>query len=132
MKKIVTLLCIVLALFGISFPFFYYDSPMNKKEVKVSHIVVDSKEEAEKIKKEILDGKKFEAAAKEYSKDTECDIGYNVRGVLIPSVEHEIFTNLKKRGQISEPVHSEYGWHLIKLTDVKHYSDKENYAVRYF
>ena len=132
MKKIVTLLCIVLALFSISFPFFYYNSPMNKKEVKVSHIVVDSKEEAEKIKKEILDGKKFETAAKEYSKDTECDIGYNVRGVLIPSIEHEVFANLKKNGEISEPVHSEYGWHLIKLTDVKHYSDKENYAVRYF
>ncbi len=132
MKILLSLICCILAVFSLTFPFYYYNSPMNKKEVKLSHLVVDTKEEAEKIRQEIFNGKNFETAAKEYSKDTECNIGYNVRGVLIPSIEHEIFINLKKNGEISKPIHTEYGWHLLKITDVKHYSDKENYAVRYF
>ena len=37
-----------------------------------------------------------------------------------------------KINEINDPVKSEHGWHLIKVTEIKHFSDKENFSRRYF
>lgn len=90
-------------------------------EVRASHILVSSKGEAEKIRQEILDGKSFEDAAKEYSSCPSSakggDLGYFSRGMMVPEFEKEAFA--LPVGQISKPVRTQFGWHLISVTDKK-------------
>lgn len=134
MKLILNIFCWILAIYCIYFPFSYFHSEMDKKEFKISHILVDSKEKALEIKEEIVNkNKTFENAAQEYSlcesKKDKGDIGYSMRGMLFKELE-DIALNLDKN-IISEPIKTEAGWHIIKVTDLKYFSDKENLAKRY-
>ena len=135
MKIVLHILCWLLAAFCCYFPFAYNHSEMDRMEVKSSHILVDTEEEALNIKKEIVEDKKsFEEMAEKYSKcdskKDKGDIGYNLRGRLLPEYEKVAYS--AKLKEVSEPVKSEYGWHLIKVTEIKHFSDKENFSRRYF
>lgn len=89
--------------------------------VRASHILVNSQEQAMKIKKEIVAGKSFEQAAKEYSacpsKDDGGDLGYFCRGMMVPEFEQAAFT--LPVGRLSDPVETQFGWHLILVTDKK-------------
>ncbi len=129
MKIIVSLLCWLLTAFCVWFPFAYFHSDMDKKEVRISNILVDTEEEALEIKQLIADGKSFEEMAQERStcesREQKGDIGYNERGRLLPEFEKAAF-KLKKR-VVSDPVQTEVGWHLIKIYDIKYYSDRENF-----
>lgn len=134
MKLLLSIFCWIMAAFCIYFPFAYYNSDMDKKEFKISHILVDSEDKAIEIRKDILDKKEtFEKAANEYSlcysKDNKGDIGYNTRGMLSKDLEDAVFKLEKYK--ISDPVKAEDGWHLIKVTDIKYFSDNENFAKRY-
>lgn len=87
--------------------------------VKASHILVDSKEEATLIKSKIDNGASFEAMAKKYSKcpsgQEGGDLGYFGRGQMVESFENEAFS--LPAGKVSEPVKTQFGWHLIKVYD---------------
>ena len=89
-------------------------------EVRASHILVKNIYQAEQIRKDILDGKgSFEEYAREYSKcpsgQNGGDLGYFRRGQMVPQFEVAAF-NLPI-GEISKPVWTQFGWHLIKVTD---------------
>ena len=134
MKVVLNILCWILVAICCYFPFAYNNSEMDRQEVKISHILVATEDEAINFKKEIEEKTKtFEEIAEKHSlcdsKTDKGDIGYNMRGRLVPEFEKVAF-GLEKN-QISEPVKSEFGWHLIKVTAVKHYSDKENFERRY-
>lgn len=91
-----------------------------KKEIKTSHILVDSAEKANEIKKKLDKGESFEAMAKKHSADKGSaakggQIGYTVRGQLVP--EYETAANSLGKGKISDPVKSQFGWHIIRLED---------------
>lgn len=134
MKLILNIFCWILVAFCIYFPFTYFNSEMNKKELRISHILVDSEQKALEIRKDIIDKKKsFENAAKEYSlcesKENKGDIGYNIRGQLFEELEKAALKS--DRNKVSEPIQTEAGWHLIKVTDIKYFSDKENFGKRY-
>lgn len=87
--------------------------------VKASHILVKTQEEALKIRKEIVGGKSFEQAAKEYSmcpsKDDGGDLGFFCRGMMVPEFEKAAFS--LPVSKLSMPVKTEFGWHLIMVTD---------------
>lgn len=89
--------------------------------VKASHILVNSQELAAKIKKEITAGKSFAQAAREYSacpsKDEGGDLGYFCRGMMVPEFEQAAF--VLPVGRLSDPVETQFGWHLILVTDKK-------------
>jgi foldase protein PrsA len=91
------------------------------EEIKASHILVDSKEEAEKILAELKNGGDFAKLAKENSKDGSKDqggdLGYFPRGKMVPEFEEVAFT--LEPGAISDVVKSEFGYHIIKVTDKK-------------
>ncbi len=128
MKVILNIFCWVLVIFCIWFPFSYFKSGADKKEIKVSHILVNSFDEADKLKKEIENKEiKFEDAASKYSlcpsKEDKGDIGYNMRGMLIKDFENAAYK--LEPYKISDPVKTQEGWHLIKVTDVKYFSDGE-------
>lgn len=91
----------------------------NFKEVKASHILVNTKEAADKLRKDILAGEDFSATAKANSMCPSGakggDLSYFKRGTMVPEFEYAAFE--LSVGQVSEPIKTQFGWHLIKVTD---------------
>ena len=90
------------------------------REVRAQHILVETKEEASQIldklqKSEIT----FEDAAVQYSqcpsKAQGGDLGYFGRGMMVQEFEDAAFST--PIGKVSEPVQTQFGWHLIKVLD---------------
>lgn len=90
-------------------------------EIRASHILVETEEQANKLLKEIENGKSFSDAAKEVSlcpsKRDGGDLGFFKKGVMVKPFEDAAFA-LKEIGQISKPVQTQFGWHLIQLTGI--------------
>lgn len=89
------------------------------ERVKASHILVDSKEKAMVVLEEIQKGTSFEEAASQYSscpsKERGGDLGFFGRGQMVPEFEEAAFN--MNIGEISEPVETQFGYHLIKLDE---------------
>lgn len=99
-----------------------------KEQIKASHILVDTEEKALDIIKKINEGQKFEDLAKSNSSDTASavnggDLGYFEKGRMVKEFEDVAFS--LKVGEISKPVKSQYGYHIIKVTDKKIATYKE-------
>lgn len=88
-------------------------------EVRASHILVKNRAEAVRIKKAIDNGADFGQMAKTYSLCPSGtrggDLGYFRRGQMVQPFEDEAFE--LPVGEVSSPVGTEFGWHLIKVTD---------------
>lgn len=88
-------------------------------EVKASHILVDTEQEAIKLREEILSGKDFEDVAAEHSNCPSGarggDLGFFGRGQMVKEFENAAFD--LKVGEISDPIRTNFGWHLILVTD---------------
>ncbi len=90
-----------------------------KKEIKVWHILVNSEEEAKKIKNQLDSGKvNFDNLAKKNSIDDTSKnsgglIGYVREGATVPEFEKAVFST--PSGKISAPVKTQFGWHIIKI-----------------
>ena len=83
------------------------------------HILVDSEAKAAEVKSEIDGGKSFEAAATEHSSCPSSASGGALgtfgRGQMVKEFEEVVFGDLPV-GQVSEPVQTQFGWHLIEVT----------------
>ncbi|MDR1168483.1 MAG: peptidylprolyl isomerase [Heliobacteriaceae bacterium] len=88
-------------------------------EVRASHILVKTEEEADKLYDEIMSGKSFEEAAQEVSLcpsgASGGDLGFFGRGMMVKPFEEAAF-GLENISDISKPVQTQFGWHIIKLT----------------
>ncbi|HEA83860.1 MAG TPA: hypothetical protein ENI03_01070 [Thermodesulfobacterium geofontis] len=78
-------------------------------------------EKAKEIREKLLKGAEFEELAKKYSDDTGSkkkggDLGIIRKGQTIPEFEKEIFK--LKPGEISKPIKSPYGYHLVKVEKI--------------
>ena len=96
-----------------------YGKPAQPNFVKASHILVNSKEQALRIKKEIESGNiTFEQAAQKYSSCPSGakggDLGYFKRGQMVKEFEDAAFS--LPVGKISNPVKTQFGYHLILVT----------------
>lgn len=91
------------------------------ESVKVSHVLVKDEAEAKKVLEEIKAGLVFEEAAKKYSscpsKDQGGDLGFVQKGQTVPEFETAAFA--LKKDEMSAPVKTQFGWHIIKLFDRK-------------
>lgn len=129
MKVVLITACWIFGILCCVFPFTYTKSDIDKAEVKLSHILVNTEDEAKNIRAEILEGKSFEEMAEKYSlcesKAQKGDIGYNMRNHLFKEIENAAFT--MKKHELSEPIKTENGWHLVKVYDIKYFSDKDNF-----
>lgn len=87
-------------------------------EVRASHILVKTEEEAKKLYDEIKAGKDFADAAAEYSLCPSGaaggDLGFFGKGMMVKPFEDAAFA--LEVGELSEPVETQFGWHLIYLT----------------
>ena len=90
-------------------------------KVRASHILVKTKEEADKLLEKINNGADFGELAKEHSmcpsKRDGGDLGFFGRGMMVKPFEDAAFE--LEVDQVSEPVETQFGWHLIKLTGKK-------------
>lgn len=88
-------------------------------EIRARHILVEDGEVIKAIKAEINDGRSFEDAAAEYSIDSSSqsggDLGFFRKGMMVAPFEAAAFA--LEIGEVSEPVQSQFGWHLIKLEE---------------
>lgn len=96
-----------------------FDQP---EQVKASHILVKDEKTANEVKKKLSDGEKFAELAKEYSTDTASkedggDLGYFSKEDMVQEFSDAAFD--LNVNEISEPVKTEYGYHIIKVIDKK-------------
>jgi peptidyl-prolyl cis-trans isomerase D len=110
---------------------FYADNEaqfVGSEQRKASHILIEGDDEqalqqAEAIAARLAQGEDFATLAMETSQDTGSaaqggDLGYFGRDVMDPAFEEAVFA-LENEGDVTEPVKTEFGYHLIKLTGIQ-------------
>lgn len=112
MKKLLTILATLLLVGTIAHAEDY-------SRVKAKHILVDTKAEATKIKTDIEEGGSFDYYAQRYSKCPSGrnggELGYFGRGQMVKPFEDAAFDG--EIGKVSEPIKTQFGWHLIMVED---------------
>lgn len=90
-------------------------------QVRASHILVKTKDQAADLKSQIDGGGSFEDLAKQHS---QCpsgqdggDLGWFGQGMMVKPFEDACFS--MNEGDVSSPVETQFGYHLIKLTGKK-------------
>lgn len=99
--------------------FSYGDKLVN--ELRASHILVSTEQEANNLLSQIHSGKSFEELAQKHS---QCpsgrnggDLGFFTKGQMVPEFETAAFS--MQPGQVSKPIKTQFGYHLIKVTGTK-------------
>lgn len=102
----------------------FYDAQVKQmpaeEEIQARHILVASEAEAKGLVEKITAGGDFAKLASDNSKDagSKADggmLGYFGKGQMVPQFEEAAFA--LKKGEVSKPVQSQFGWHIIKLED---------------
>jgi peptidyl-prolyl cis-trans isomerase C len=101
----------------------YDDSVKNippEEEVHARHILVPTEEEAKKVEARVKGGEDFAKVAGEVSKDPGSgkeggDLGWFTKDRMVPEFADAAFK--LQPGQVSDPVKSQFGWHVIKLEE---------------
>ena len=90
-----------------------------QEEVRARHILVEKEDEAKAILEQLKGGADFATLAKEKSKDPGAaeggDLGYFSKEQMVPEFAEVAFKMYP--GQLSNPVKTQFGWHIIKLED---------------
>ena len=94
-------------------------SMAGQEEVRARHILVDDETEAKSVLEQLKSGADFAALAKEKSKDPGAaeggDLGYFTKDQMVPEFADVAFKMYP--GQLSNPVKTQFGWHVIKVED---------------
>jgi peptidyl-prolyl cis-trans isomerase C len=94
-------------------------SMAGQEEVRARHILVQGEDEAKAILEQLKKGADFATLAKEKSKDPGAaeggDLGYFTKDQMVPEFADVAFKMYP--GQLSNPVKTQFGWHVIKLED---------------
>lgn len=98
-----------------------YANAEPQTEYSAAHILVATEEEAKAVKQQLDDGADFAEVAKEKSTDGAAqnggDLGWFGQGMMIEPFQNAVAA--MKVGEISEPVQTQFGWHVIKLNDTR-------------
>lgn len=98
-----------------------------KTELKASHILVKDEDTANEVLRKLENNEDFSVLAKEYSIDTASgeqggDLGYFGVNQMVPEFEEAAYS--LEIGEISAPVQTDYGYHIIKLVDKREKVDE--------
>lgn len=92
-----------------------------EKRARARHILVNSEEDANKAMARLEKGENFEEVAKQMSldgsRDYGGDLGFFTAGEMVPAFSKAVFA--LKKGEVSKPVKTDFGWHIIKLEDIQ-------------
>jgi peptidyl-prolyl cis-trans isomerase C len=113
-----------------------------EKEVRARHILVETEDEAKAVVEELKKGTDFAELARLKSKDPGAaaeggDLGYFTKDQMVPEFAETAFK--LDKGQLSDPIKTQFGWHVIKVEDKRdrpvpsfdQVKDQiENYVVR--
>jgi parvulin-like peptidyl-prolyl isomerase len=96
------------------------DVQSTEEQVWARHILVVTESEAKAVIELLNNGSDFEKLAKQFSTDTGSgavggDLGWFGRGAMVPEFENAAFS--QPIGEISEPVQSQFGYHIIQVLD---------------
>lgn len=112
MKHLIKFLVVILSICSIAVA-------QDFTKVRAKHILVDSEIEAINLKRELNKGADFSILAMRYSKcpsgQNGGELGYFGRGQMVPEFEKAAFGT--PVGEVSAPVHTQFGWHLILVED---------------
>jgi peptidyl-prolyl cis-trans isomerase C len=90
-----------------------------EQEVHARHILVESEDEAKAVKEELNKGADFAELAKKKSKDPGAsdggDLGFFTKDQMVPEFSTVAFA--LEPGKVSDPVKSQFGWHIIKVEE---------------
>ncbi len=89
-----------------------------EQEIHARHILVETEEDAKAVAERLKKGEDFATVAKEKSKDPSAeggDLGFFGRGQMLKPFEDAAFA--LEVGQVSEPVKTQFGWHIIKVEE---------------
>ena len=122
MKKILVLFVLILGVIFIGNLKLGAKMSEDFTQVRAAHILVKTESEAKDLRSKIVSGEmKFEDAAAQYS---ECpsgarggDLGYFGRGMMVKEFEVPSFN--EPVGTVTEPIQTQFGWHLIHVIDKK-------------
>jgi foldase protein PrsA len=100
----------------------YDEYKAQKPQIRASHILVKDEKTANEVEAKIKKGEDFASLAKEYSTDQQSaanggDLGYFGEGQMVKEFEEAAYK--LKKGEVSKPIKTEYGYHIIKLVDKK-------------
>ncbi|MBD3665279.1 peptidylprolyl isomerase [Sulfitobacter aestuariivivens] len=102
------------------------------QEFNASHILVETEEEANALKEQLDGGADFAALAREHSTGPSGpgggSLGWFGKGMMVPTFEEAVVA--METGQVSAPVKTQFGWHVIKLNDVRDTNAPEMDTVR--
>ena len=109
-----------------------FEVDLGEEEVHARHILVETEDEAKAILEQIKGGADFAALAKEKSKDPGAadggDLGYFTKDQMVPEFAEVAFKMYP--GQLSNPVKTQFGWHLIKVEDKRQRPVPELEAIK--
>lgn len=99
---------------------------MASKELKARHVLVEDEATAKKVVEELKGGAKFADVAKKYSKDPGSgakggDLGWFTVGAMVPEFNDAAYA--LELNTVSEPVKSQFGYHIIEVTDKRDIKD---------
>lgn len=92
-----------------------------RNQVRASHLLVKDEAKCVALREEIMNGADFASVAK---RESVCpsssqggDLGFFGRGMMVPTFEKAAFS--LPVGEVSEPVQTQFGWHLVKVTETR-------------
>ena len=89
------------------------------EQIRASHILVEAKEDAQAIADEVRGGGDFAEVARRESTGPSAsaggDLGFFEKGQMVPTFAEAAFA--LEKDEVSDPVQTQFGWHVIKLTD---------------
>ncbi|SNT24510.1 peptidyl-prolyl cis-trans isomerase C [Tropicimonas sediminicola] len=90
-------------------------------EFRAAHILVETEDEAKALKEELDGGADFAALARDKSTGPSGpnggDLGWFGKGMMVPEFEAAVIA--LEPGQVSEPVQTQFGWHVVKLEETR-------------
>lgn len=101
---------------------YFEENQEDLESANARHILVEDEETAEEAVSRLDDGESFEDVAADMSTDPGSaeqggDLGFFNRGQMVPEFDEAVFS--MEEGEVSEPIESEFGFHIIELIEVR-------------